>query len=1039
MLASSLRWVLEGGGRPSTKFDLPAKRQNRQHVSQLFLQSLEDRLTPAAGALDSTFGVDGIVTGTLPSSAFAGNSTAMAIQSDGKIVVANNIPYGSLGDPSDTIELERFHTNGTVDTTFGTNGFASIPRPFVIANQLVVLGNGQILVGGDASTGPGPINANTILAFAATRFNANGTLDTTFGTKGLTTTAPSLGVYACDSMVVFPNGEILLGGEGAGGAFGLARYTANGVLDTSFGANGVAVLSAVATGYVSAMALQPDGSIVVVGDGSPGYSLTVARFTASGTLDTSFNNGEGYLQEPDLGGGTGIGVLLQPDGDIVVGGDESGDTMVLRYTPSGALDTTFATGGILDIVGSANTGGPANDLVAQSDGKILIVGYTGAGASPDGLDSLSVARITADGQLDPTFGTNGTTTTDISGNENQAYEGALEPNGELVVAGFSYNGPPNSYYGDPGTTNIVLARFLTADSPPVAAAGGPYTVTYGGPLTLDGSGSTDPDDLPSTYSWIINGQANAATGVSPTLSWAQLQALGIDSAGTTFQVSVQVNDGQGDVVNSSPAEVTVDQGATTTTLTSLASSLFSGQQATFTATVSPSPLGSGTPTGMVTLLDGSTTVDTATLNANGQTTFTTSSLGVGIHNLTAVYSGDSDFEGNTSSAVAETITTLAQAVVPVTVDAETTENTPVSLAITVPPLTDMTGSSTLRLYIDGVPTGAVLNAGTDLGDGTWQLTPNDLIGLAFSPPVGEAGTYTLTVQAVDTKVIPTTSLTNTATGSASLQVTVQPPVVIVPPPVIAAPAIAPQVIVPKAVSVPVGAPEPGSTVADNVDVLTIVNRDNTSTVDNITVTTQTSTKVTTPTPGGGGGAAAVAGVIYGGPSSQQPTVSGTALSLSLADQGSLFTRAEARLPAYLTSAVRHPLPTVLPLDQTLSIGVFSDSSGDSLALIDQLYRNAGADPRTMVLLAPTLLQPAAEIKPLANTLPALTATAAKPSPEDTSPVPLPPSNLPWWLVGVAVAGLAVATQTGPVRRWVRRVVRPITHLFSLQSRTQGPS
>jgi ELWxxDGT repeat protein len=192
---------------------------------------------------------------------------------------------------------------------------------------------------------------------------------------------------------------------------------------------------------------------------------------------------------------------------------------------------------------------------------------------------------------------------------------------------------------------------LELNQPPTANAGGPYSMTYGGPLTLDASASTDPDGDTLTYSWTINGQANAATTVNPTLSWSQLQALGVNSTGS-FSVSVQVDDGHGHTVTSSTATVTVNPDATTTTVVTSAAGNTSafGQALSFTATVSANAPGSGTPTGSVDFFDTTTATDlgSATLSG-GQATLSTATLPSGNDTITLSYGGDGNFLASSTS------------------------------------------------------------------------------------------------------------------------------------------------------------------------------------------------------------------------------------------------------------------------------------------------------------------------------------------------------------------------------------------------------
>jgi streptogramin lyase len=113
-----------------------------------------------------------------------------------------------------------------------------------------------------------------------------------------------------------------------------------------------------------------------------------------------------------------------------------------------------------------------------------------------------------------------------------------------------------SYVGGAGN-DVTLTAIFVSNTPPTANAGGPYSIQEGNSLTLNASASSDPDGDALSYSWTINGQANAANGVNPTLSWQQLQALGIDDSPTSFAVNVSVDDGHGHVVTSQASTLTV--------------------------------------------------------------------------------------------------------------------------------------------------------------------------------------------------------------------------------------------------------------------------------------------------------------------------------------------------------------------------------------------------------------------------------------------------------------------------------------------------
>src|SRR5947209_5776224 len=268
-----------------------------------------------------------------------------------------------------------------------------------------------------------------VLSFAHSVDAGPGDLDATFGTGGRVLTDFGGGAGA-RALALQADGRIVVAGlsrVGVGDDFALARYNPNGSLDSSFGSGGRVLTDFGLDDEARAVVLQADGKIVVAG-GSGGAFFALARYNADGTLDPSFGS-EGRVCT-NVGGRDGARALaLQSDGKIVVAGfsDVVGFGFALaRYNPDGSLDPSFGSGG------RVLTGGVAlaRGLALQSDGKIVVAGFSDAGGGQD----FALARYNPDGTLDLTFGTGGKVTTDFGGFDD-AFALALPTDGKIVVAG----------------------------------------------------------------------------------------------------------------------------------------------------------------------------------------------------------------------------------------------------------------------------------------------------------------------------------------------------------------------------------------------------------------------------------------------------------------------------------------------------------------------------------------------------------------------------------------------------------------------------
>jgi uncharacterized delta-60 repeat protein len=361
------------------------------------------------GDLDTTFGGGGKKTVN-----FGGTDAARAVlvQPNGRVVAAGG------GGPASSFCVVRLRSaNGTLDPTFGSGGkrvvdFGSDDES---VHGAALQPDGKIVLAGDSRLQP-----------AVVRLKANGALDTSFDGDGKKLFSWGA-IGRVTAVVIAPNGKILLGGFSGpeGGNIQVARITAKGALDTTFGAGGIATVDFGGTEFGEAIARQADGRILVVGRSSAGGAV-VARLRATGALDPDFGSG-GRVTLP--GGGSLSAVLVQPDRNIVVAGNASGSAMmtVTRLKPDGSLDATFGSGGTTTVA-FGSLANPLGGAARRPDGKIVIAGYT-----QDGED-VAVARLNADGSLDATFGAAGKATVDF-GVATFGNAVALAPNGRIVVAG----------------------------------------------------------------------------------------------------------------------------------------------------------------------------------------------------------------------------------------------------------------------------------------------------------------------------------------------------------------------------------------------------------------------------------------------------------------------------------------------------------------------------------------------------------------------------------------------------------------------------
>jgi serralysin len=332
---------------------------------------------------------------------------------------------------------------GALDTTFSRDGkvMTNFTRVADEAHGLALQANGKIVAAGEANGGR--VFRGT--RFALARYNRNGTLDTTFGGDGKVSTKFSGGDDIAFDVVIQSDGRIVAAGSLNYSRFALARYNANGSLDTSFGGDGKVTTDV--TGEIDmifSVAVQPaDGRIVVAGlaGGQVGNRFALARYNTDGTLDSSFG-GDGkvttnitrWADEADE-------VIIQSDGKIVAGGTANSfccdsKFALVRYNTDGTLDVSFGGDGRVttDFTSGFHGADRLGAVGVQANGKIVAAGQAGDQEAAGG-GRLALVRYNADGTRDVSFGGNGKVRTNFTPAVDYADSLAVQANGKIVTGG----------------------------------------------------------------------------------------------------------------------------------------------------------------------------------------------------------------------------------------------------------------------------------------------------------------------------------------------------------------------------------------------------------------------------------------------------------------------------------------------------------------------------------------------------------------------------------------------------------------------------
>lgn len=386
-----------------------------------------------AVSLDSTFGINGKVITSFSQDSFVSNLTLK----DNKIIVVGKVSNGQNFDWG----LAQYNIDGSLDTSFGNNG--KILKNLGVNDAIetvIIQPDGRILVGGYSQP-----TGNYLWTLA--RYNSDGTEDSSFGSNGFVTTSFNSNLSLIKRIRLQTDEKIVAIGyvnNGGNDDVAVTRHNSDGSLDSSFGIGGIVTTPIDGNNdRGTAGVLQPDGKIVVFGDYDAGGhdQVFLLRYNPDGSIDTSFGtNGKVVTQIGNYDGARDI--LLQPDGKIVITGgtnNPSPKMYLARYDSNGTLDATFGIGG--KVIGSFVNTHTSNTSLLLEDGKILVGGYENIG----GIADFVLYRFNADGSLDASFGTNGSFITSLGSGSDEIKSIALQNDGKIVAAGIVSNGSYNDW------------------------------------------------------------------------------------------------------------------------------------------------------------------------------------------------------------------------------------------------------------------------------------------------------------------------------------------------------------------------------------------------------------------------------------------------------------------------------------------------------------------------------------------------------------------------------------------------------------------
>jgi uncharacterized delta-60 repeat protein len=701
--------------------------------------------------------------------------TSLSIQSDGKILVAGSVELTS--GAKSQVFVARYNSDGSIDKTFGDAGkfLSQIVTQGSALLDIALSSSGAIYGAGYSSTVP-------YTNLTAIKINANGLYENSFGTSGKVITNLS---SASDgrSIAIQADGKVLVGGyfsNSSGSDYVITRYSSTGVIDPTFGTNGITYINYGTWDYFKKLSLQTDGKILLTGYLASGttsendYSIT--RLLSNGQVDTTFGVSGKTVTDFNGGFDEPSKILTQADGKILVFGStyiagtdyDNLDSMgmplgernfaLARYNLNGTLDTSFGQSGkfVYDFGGTADWGVNAT---LQSDGKILLAGWLTKNGQLlwDGIGfSVGVIRVNSSGLIDTTFGVNGQVKAAIVGGDVNNLGISLQADGKIIIGATSKQSGENHLallrYTSNGTLDSTFAPAPTANS---ITANATEDIAVTGTLT-----ATAMADKTLTYSKVANPTSGTVVvNTNGTYTYTpNANFNGNDSF--TFKA----NDGASD---SATATVSITVTAVNDAPVATAVSISTNEDTAKTGTLTATDVDSSTLT--YSKVAGPTNGAVA-VSSNGAYTYTPNANFNGTDSFT--FKANDGALDSAAATVSITVTAVNDAPVATAASITTNEDTTKSGTLTA---TDIDSTSLTYSKVANPSNGTV----TVNSNGTYTYTPNANFNgtdsFTFKANDGAAdsaaATVSITVSAVNDSPVGTIDITGTAKQGETLTAT----------------------------------------------------------------------------------------------------------------------------------------------------------------------------------------------------------------------------------------------------------------------------